>query len=444
MRRNKTIERRVGLAVLSAVALFGLSSCGVVARSIRESATGFASPGPRHAEWGRAAWQYFKSARNGTTGLVDVSAGAGFTTPAAIGDHLAAAVSAHRLGLIDDREFDAHVSQILQFLVQAPLSAETLPARYYGTADGKPMDPPRGGVDPGWSAVDTGRLLVWLRILADRYPTYASYVVRIGSRLRPCRAVDAQGRLLRALPGEGGLAVSEERGNAYAVYGAQGFRAWGQQVASPSYPGGDFAIEVSGVTFPIPESAEAGAPELTAPYALLAVEFGGSAPGGRTLGAEMEAAERVAAAQLRRTSETAIPTARTDYRRGSDPYEVIDSVLTAGYPWSTTTRAGQAVPGLALTSTRAAFGLWAMGALPKDSVTFDAVSTLYDPSSGWFEGRYEAGGGYEYTRTSATNAFVLEALLHAQTGRLYEVRRPLPPVEGAPESGQCLFPALAS
>jgi hypothetical protein len=434
---------RLGRILMSALAIGSLTSCGVVARSIRESSTGMATPGPRHAAWARAAWKYFETGRNPATGLVEVSAGAGFATPDTIADHLAAAVAARRLGLIDRREFDEHVSRILEFLASAQLSDGRLPARYYGTGDGKMIDPPRAGADPGWSAVATGRLLTWLRILADSQPFYARHVVGIVGRWRACDAVDGDGRLLRALPGEGGLQGGAEGGDPYAAYAALGFRAWGASVASPERPSGEFAIDVGGVSFPIAEDAASSVPVITAPYALTAVEFGWTAPGGQPLPFERDMAQRLSAAQAARTATSGIPTARTDFRRATEPYEVIDAVLAAGYPWSTTDRAGKALPALALTSTRAAFGLWAIGRLGDDDPTIEAVSTVFDPAAGWYEGRYESTGGFETTRTSGTNAFVLEAILHRQVGRLYEGRRPLPSiVDAGAGAGDCRLPDL--
>jgi hypothetical protein len=68
---------------------------------------------------------------------------------------------------------------------------------------------------------------------------------------------------------------------------------------------------------------------------------------------------------------------------------------------------------------------------------------LFDGSAGWVEGRYEKTGGYEWTRTAATNAFVLEALLHYESGTTFRTGwTPLPPVERAVpgESRACRLP----
>ncbi|MBV8916113.1 MAG: hypothetical protein JOZ05_24135, partial [Acetobacteraceae bacterium] len=59
------------------------------------------------------------------------------------------------------------------------------------------------------------------------------------------------------------------------------------------------------------------------------------------------------------------------------------------------------------------------------------------------EGRYEKTGGYEWTRTAATNAFVLEALLQYESGTIFRAGSAhLPPVEraGPGESRACRLP----
>ena len=75
---------------------------------------------------------------------------------------------------------------------------------------------------------------------------------------------------------------------------------------------------------------------------------------------------------------------------------------------------GRYAPELALLSTRAIFGLWALW----DTRYTDALMHLgrlhQDEKRGWFEGRYEANGGYNATFTLTTNTVVLEALLFKQ------------------------------
>jgi len=70
---------------------------------------------------------------------------------------------------------------------------------------------------------------------------------------------------------------------------------------------------------------------------------------------------------------------------------------------------------------------------------------LHDPNLGWYEGRYERTGAYETTRTSITDAFVLEAIAYRRFGPLFaQEARPGTLGEAVPSgTGQCRLP-LAS
>jgi hypothetical protein len=151
---------------------------------------------------------------------------------------------------------------------------------------------------------------------------------------------------------------------------------------------------------------------------LLGIEFGWSKPKGGALAQERAQAERLGTVQQRRSARTGIATARSDFRRTSEPYSLVDSVLAGGTPWNTLAPGGASRPDLALISTKAAFAMWALGS-PGAGGSMESVGTLRDAGIGWFEGRYEASGGYEWTRTASTNAIVLEALLYREVGTLF-------------------------
>ncbi|MFY7835521.1 MAG: DUF3131 domain-containing protein [Novosphingobium sp.] len=431
MKHRATVRLLTGLAI---TALLG--GCGVVARSLVKETTGYVSPGPSDEARGKAAWAYFRSTRSGATGVVEAIAGAGFTTPSAIGDQIAAAIAADRLHLIDRREFDDSISSALTFLSTMPLSNGEMPARFYSTRDGGLIDPPRSGVDPGWSSVETGRLLVWLRVLVDRYPQYEPFVVRALSRWKTCRAVDEGGHLRSALPSGQGLLNAAEAESGAALYAAQGFLAWGESVALPSSPAQEDRVNIEGEDFSLSDRS----PVQTAPYALLGIEFGWKTPQGRELAPARAMEERLWQVQTRRWKRSNLVTARGDYRRTSAPYAVTDAVLAGGFTWSTTGEDGRSHPELALVSTRTGFLLTALHGDGQAPQLMSTLSTLYDPGAGWYEGRYESSGAYEWTRSSATNAVVLETILFKNAGTLFSSRRAIK----AAIEGDCLLPALAA
>lgn len=431
MALNASALRKV-VPGLAAILLLG--GCGVVVRSLVRETTGYVSPGPTDEARARAAWAYFRSTRSGQTGLVEASAGAGFTTPAAIGGQIAATIAADRLRIIDQREFDDTISAILNFLGTAKLSNSEMPGRFYSTRDGQLTAPPTIGTDPGWSAVDAGRLLVWLRILAQRYPVYEPYVVKAVARWQACRAVDDAGNLRRTFPTPKGFENTRDTGTGYAEYAAQGFRAWGENVSVASPAPSNATVSVEGEDFPLVSEE----PLLVTPYALLGIEFGFKDPGGSALQRERRMEERLWTVQTARWRRTGMATARSDFHRSSRPYAMKDAVLAGGYPWSTVDDGGTPHPELALISTRAAFALAALHDGEHVKRILATVSALYDPGAGWYEGRYEATGAYEWTRTAGTNALVLEAILYKQTGVLFRGRSSMTVIPGT--GGPCALP----
>ena len=407
-----------------------------MARSLVKQTTGYVSPSPTDEVRAKAAWAYFRSNRSGATGVVEAISGSGFTTPSAIGDQIAAAIAADRLHLIDRREFDDNISSALTFLSTMPLSNGEMPARFYSTRDGGLIDPPRQGIDPGWSSVEAGRLLVWLRVLVDRYPQYEPFVVRALSRWQTCRAVDEAGHLRSALPSGQGLTNAPEAPGGAALYAAQGFNAWGESVTSASAASGEDRVTIEGEDFALADRA----PLASAPYALLGIEFGWKSAQGQDLSFARSMEAQLWQVQTRRWERTGLVTARGDYRRTSAPYAVTDAVLAGGFPWSTTGEDGKAHPELALVSTRTGFLLAALHDGGQAKPLLNTLSTLYDPASGWYEGRYESSGAYEWTRSSATNSAVLESILYRNVGKLFSADRVLKGGTG----GDCSLPALVS
>ena len=349
---------------------------------------------------------------------------------------MSAAICALRLGVIDRREFDAAISPVLVFLHAAPLARGQLPGRFYASNTGQLMDPPATDRDPGWSGVQLGRLLLWIKALALTYPQYAHAVNGIVERWQICAAVDGAGQILQGPPGSPASDTVSDLASGYGVYAAQGFRAWGLEVAENAPKGSDYSVTVEGADFPIAGPGSPVPPLHGVPYALLGIELGWRSPGGAALDTQRVMGNRLFAAQERRRARTGIVTARADFRRNAAPYALTGTVVGGGTPWATLAEDGTSQPAFALISTKAAFAMWALSA-PSAKEAVAATATLFDNDKGWLEGRYEASAGYEWTRTASTNAIVLECLLHREVGRILpaDLDRPIGDSETALSCG---------
>jgi hypothetical protein len=337
------------------------------------------------------------------------------------GDQIAAALIAERLGLIDARELDRRFSALLGFLNTMPLAFGQMPNRYYDSVTGAMLGSDFQPGTAGWSAVDAGRLLLWLRIAALQHPQFEGYIRNAVRRWNVCSVVSESGLLQSAVQEDGAQRLSDETARGYDVYAVQGFRAWGLDTPSPVSTKTSAELSIFGAAFPLYEDRNARAPVLTTVPAYIGMELGLDVVGSEVSAGRdaKELLDTLHDVQARRFAATGVLTARADYRRSTEPFTVIDSVISNGYPWSTGDVAGSAHPRLALVSTRAVFGLWAFYESEYVEALRRSIVQLYDPALGWFEGRSETTGGYEITRSSSTNAFVLEAIAFRNFGSLF-------------------------
>lgn len=407
----------VGCGVVYRAATRGIGNSGVFCTGRRGALE------PAELEWGRTAWRYFANNTEPGTGLVNGADGYRVVTMWQVGDYVAALVAARGLDLIDQRDFDLRVSALLNFLNTMPLFADRLPNKAYSTSSGEMVDYDNRPGGSGWSAVDLGRLLVWLQTLAARYPQHAEYVDRAVLRWSFCDVIDRCGTLYGGVQAGDRVEIYQEGRLGYEQYAARGFQAWGfdTRVAADPQP----AVEVEILDVPLLVDTRdrriSGvlAPLVTLPFVLDGLEFDWARdPAGVDTGARARA-DAVYAVQARRYEREGTITARTDHQLNHPPYMVYDAIYVDGYPWNTVTADGTRVPEYALVSLRAAIGMWALWPSAYTDTLFAAVGSLYDPQRGWFEGRGERTGAVEETVTATTNAVVLEAVLHKADGTLF-------------------------
>jgi hypothetical protein len=437
------LTRRGLLGASSAAASAALlAGCGVAARQAGlvpgtgAAATKVVEPtspvsgltGAEH-QWARTAWRYLENNTDYDSGMVNgVDRGPLYTAWNAA-DAIAATIAGFELKIIDAREFDLRLSRLLGFLATMDLSQGKLPNKAYNAVSGKMVNFGNQPDDVGWSAVDTGRLLLWLRIAGQRHPRFAEYADKVVLRWTLCDVIDACGQLQGSQRANGQLSRYQEGRLGYEQLAGAGFAAWGVEAGKATALPPLATANVEGVPLRFdardPRTTGAQAPVLTMPYVLAGIELGWRTPDGQEgLQALAQQVYRVQEERWRRERQV---TARSDYQLRGAPFVVLDSVFAAGYPWNTIGGDGNAYERLALVSTRAAFGLWTLWPGDYADALVENVRYLYDPDRGWFEGRFEQGGGPNTLITLSTNAAILELLLYKATGVLYR--------HGAPRNG---------
>ena len=412
--------------LLAGAAGLPLAGCGALFRTDASRAGGTgtgaaaAAAVPSEQLWARIAWRYIENNTDYDTGLVNGVDRSPVFTAWNLADALAAVVAGHELDVIDTREFDLRLSRLLGFAATMDLSSGQMPNKAYHAASGKMVSFDGRPEDIGWSAVDAGRLLLWLRIVAQRHPRFAEYADKAVLRWTFCDAIDDCGTLYGTNRSGGQVQRYQEGRLGYEQLAAAGYAAWGFETRGAAGWANTQVANVDGVPIAYdardPRTSGAQAPVLTMPWALMGLELGWRMPEGERARAQAERVLKVQEERWRREQQL---TARTDYQTRQEPYVVLDAVYAGGYPWNTVAADGREYEKLALVSTRAAFAMWALWPGEYTQRLREGVQWLYDPDRGWYEGRFEAGGGPHANITLSTNAAVLEALLFKAKGALY-------------------------
>jgi Protein of unknown function (DUF3131) len=120
----------------------------------------------------RHAWLYFQRNWNDETGLVNSVDGFTSVTMWDQAAAIAALVSARELNIVPVAEFEAKMSKMLKTLASMPLYKGELPNKVYNAKTLVPVN--YGQLEKreeiGWSAIDLGRMAIWLKIVGAKYP----------------------------------------------------------------------------------------------------------------------------------------------------------------------------------------------------------------------------------------------------------------------------------
>jgi hypothetical protein len=193
----KTIARGLaGLLLAGAIvfALFGHQGAGwrwLISGGWHSSAR-IAALTPEEQTWAAIAWRYFVNNTQPQTGLVNGSDKQPRVTLWQMGDTLIALLAAKELGLIEEAEYDARLTRLMGTLNRLMLTEARTPGRLYSSQTATPIDFSGKPVKNGWSARDMARLMLALRLTAEREPQYSEYLDKIILRWNFCPVIDVK------------------------------------------------------------------------------------------------------------------------------------------------------------------------------------------------------------------------------------------------------------
>ncbi|MGR3467729.1 MAG: DUF3131 domain-containing protein [Shimia sp.] len=375
------------------------------------------------------AWHYFETFTQEETGLANSVQTYPSTTLWDTASYIAGLVAAYELCLIDKAEFDSRALKLLGTFKQLSLFRGELPNKVYHTRTAEKVDYSNKPGEIGFSALDIGRFLIWMRILKNRYPYLGNTIDAVLLKWDFTNVVDEEGSLWGAfVRAESGETVYAQEGRlGYEEYAAKGFALWGfsptlAHRAEPFLTATIFDVQVP-YDGRDPRVFHSQNYVVTESYLQDGLELGFDLPHDdvseewlHTDGWRAEFADRIYEVQQNRWQRTGFMTARSEHNVKGAPYFTYDTIFSDGYPWNTVTPRGDFVPDHAAVSTKAAFGLWALWDTPYTDALLEAVIDLYDPENGMYEGLYEKGQGKVEVFTANNNGIILTALLHKVQG----------------------------
>ena len=386
----------------------------------------------REFKMAKTAWSYFVARYQEDTGLVNAVGSFPSTTLWDTASYISALVSAYELCLIDKREFDTRATKLLGTLRNLDLYKGEAPNKVYNAKTGEKVNYANEPGEVGMSALDIGRMLVWLRILKERHPYLANSVDNVPMRWNFCNLVDEDGHMNGAyLGGDGKTNYVHEGRLGYEEYAAKGFALWGFDVGKALMPEPIAYTNIYDVDVPYdgrdPRIYKNQNYVLTEGYILEGLELGWDLPTDKshddltaTSGWRAEFANRIYLVQQRRYEETGVITARSEHQVNGKPFFVYDAIFADGYAWNTLDPTGEYQPDRAAVAAKAAIGLWALWKTDYTDLLFESVADLSEPDLGFYEGLYENGNGFIPLQTANNNGVILAALLYKVQGPILQ------------------------
>lgn len=356
------------------------------------------------------AWRYV-TRHASASGFTAAVPGYDYATVWDLASGLAAVYAAGELGLVPREDADTRLARALDALAAYRLFDGAAFNKIYSITTGTMTDRAerRSEIGYGWSATDIGRLLIWLRIVADTRPALAARATAIAGRLDFDRLVAAGYLWGEEADGVAGRRRYQEGQIGYEQYAARGFALWGHRA--------EHALDFDRNALPIDVMGQSLVADLrqrdrltSDPFVLSGLELGWQ-------GREARLARAVLAAQRERYARTGIMTITGEDALSEPPhYFYYYAVFTGNRAFGVDVQQPDAfVDGPRWVSTKSAYGWHAL--LPS-AYTLRAVRAVAPAAGpdGWASGVYERGGSTRVPNIN-TAAVVLEAALYHRRGQ---------------------------
>jgi hypothetical protein len=366
-------------------------------------------------EAARTAWAFVDRNYQERTGLVSAHDSYSYVTLWDIASTLAAYHGAYQLGFIDEADFERRTRTALRTLRDMPLFRDAAYNKQYDARTGSATDrnerPTREGF--GWSAIDMGRFLVWMKILEEHHPQLSGDIHAVMDRLDLGRLVE-DGYLMGedVVPGGTRMRRYPEGRIGYEQYAAEGFALWGHRAdRALDFLANAKPITVYGVSL---YGDQRGDDRLTSdPFLMMGLELGWRSDAWVEMGCRMLAAQEArydATGQITMVNEDAVPVPPN--------YFYYYSVYNDGeqFPVVPPTGGGGNRDSPRWVSAKAAYGWHALAPSEYTEKAVAAVRSANSAQGGWSAGVYEGSGESTGAPNINTAGVILQSALYVTRG----------------------------
>ncbi|ROV59846.1 DUF3131 domain-containing protein [Vibrio ponticus] len=355
----------------------------------------------------KKAQHYIETNYRKETGLWDSVQGYPHTTMWDIGSGIGATLALEALELKTTEEVHAELAQTLATLQAIPLYKNRLPNREYNTKTALPSGKLSTSTSNGngWSALDIGRLLIWLKILTQIHPEFHDQVLTIVDKWQLNQAIH-QGTLFGTKLHKNKEYYRQEGRHGYLQYAANGFAMFDYQVTLPNLERFISTVKINGTNLEIDTR---NVPFLTSdPYVLASIEFGQEAPWNQINTVyQLHKDKSKQAGTLYSYAEDAM---------SKNPWFAYNNLYYYGKPWTSVSPAGKVIENPQIFSHKVAMGF---SVLFEDAFSQTLFATVLDNSlhaRSVPTGTYE-NGGLNTSFNINTNSLVLVSLWYKRNGR---------------------------
>ena len=295
------------------------------------------------------AKRYFDKNWNETTGLIDSVQGYSHTTMWDVASGVGGLLALEALGVNTQQQTDFRLEKMLKTLIKLPLYNQILPNRQYDTRtalpSGRMSNTPSNG--NGWSALDLGRLYIWLEILKRHKPNLADNVEQLQNKWQLTRATK-NGNLYGTKLTSTREYFRQEGRLGYLQYAATGFKLAGLNVDNAFKCNKLESVKLDDISLLIDKG---NLPFFTLdPYLLFAIEIGYQ----ESCWDQLQQLYKLHKQQAQKTNKL---TTYAEDSLSKSPWFLYNNIIFQGQAWLSVSHSGKPISYSQTFSNKAAFAM---------------------------------------------------------------------------------------